>query len=326
LTYDPEYSPTAAAGLAQLKGIKFLSNDTVSSYVDAWHFDPKEIADFATLWAVEPWEITAAQERLVTSGKVSFSSSGAVQKGVDWLSLVNPTHAGYIQAELQKMKDENFIPAPLQGKVTIAEADKRYDASIKWITDHKHAVISNGPFYLDTFNAEGQTATLKAFRDSTYPFDQNYWPSKFGIPKIASVERIDVTGPISAGNSTTMNVSVDVAGKPSNDAQVKYFLIGDKGVVSQGNATTTSNQGTFTIALSSNQTQHLDAGAYTMKVIAIGNEAYKPAFAMTPVLVVNVPEFGSQLGLVVAVAAISAVVLIMRVKSSKEKSDLANGE
>lgn len=296
LTYDPEFTPSAAASLATLKGIKFTSDDTVVSYVDAWHFDNREIAAFAPIWAAEPWQITAAQERLVTASKLSFSSSGAVAKGVDWLSLVNPKHAQMISDELQKMKAEHYIPPALQGLVSSDEASKRYDASIKWIADHHHAVISNGPFYLDSFNAEGQTATLKAFRDDSYPFAPDYWSAKFGVPRVATVRGIDTSGPLAIGSPKTVKITVDVAGQPSNDAQVLYFLSGDKGVATSGNATVSGNSsGVFDATLNSSVTQKLAPGGYLFKVFAIGNQAYKPAFSSVP-LIVNVAS-GSGSGL-----------------------------
>ena len=55
--------------LPLIKGIKFDSNNTFESYIDQWHYDKKEIADSAAIWPSEPWEITAATERLVMSGK-----------------------------------------------------------------------------------------------------------------------------------------------------------------------------------------------------------------------------------------------------------------
>jgi peptide/nickel transport system substrate-binding protein len=286
LTVDPEFTPTTSAVLPTAKGIKFLTNDTVESYVDVWHYDKGEIASYGTMWAAEPWEITAAQERLVEAGKLSFSRSGAVEKGVDWLSLINPQHAEMIREELQKMKDEHFIPPALKGLVSIDNAINRYDASMKWISDHHHAVISNGPFYLDTFNAEGHVATIKAFRDSTYPFSKDYWSFRFGEPKIASIESVDSHGDIIIGKPKTIDISINVGGQPSNDAQVKYFISGDKGVVAEGNAIpSTQESGKFQILLDSNQTSQLVRGADSLKIFAISNTAYKPAFFSTPVLV-----------------------------------------
>ena len=41
----------------------------------------------AAIWPAEPWEITAATERLVISGKLAYSRGEATANNVDWLSL-----------------------------------------------------------------------------------------------------------------------------------------------------------------------------------------------------------------------------------------------
>jgi len=289
-TIDPEFTPTANATLPTLKGIKFLTNNTVESYVDFWHFDEKEIADYGTVWATEPWEITAAQERLVEAGKLAYSSSAAVERGIDWLSLVNPQHASMIKDELQKMKIERYVPIALKGLVSTDDAIKRYNASIKWITDHNNAVISNGPFYLDKFNAVGQTVTTKAFRDNTYPFAQGYWASKFGEPQIASIENVDTQGQITIGQPKSIKVTIDVAGEPSNDAQLKYLISGNKGVrvILQGDGKPSQKKvGQFEINLNTNQTSQLKFGAYNLKLFAISNAASKPSLFSYPIVVVE---------------------------------------
>ena len=61
LTNDPEYMAGVEPGLPLIKGMRFINNQTVESYVDQWHFDDKELAGTAGVWAGEPWEITARQ-------------------------------------------------------------------------------------------------------------------------------------------------------------------------------------------------------------------------------------------------------------------------
>src|SRR5205085_11679588 len=68
-TIDSEYTSQAAQAIKYDKGIRFLSDNKVESYLDFWHFDRKEIAGAGAVWAAEPWEITAACERLVEDGK-----------------------------------------------------------------------------------------------------------------------------------------------------------------------------------------------------------------------------------------------------------------
>jgi peptide/nickel transport system substrate-binding protein len=163
--------------LKSLKGIKFISNDQIVSFVDGWHYDKKQIALLAPVWAIEPWEITAATERIVNAKKLVYSVGEPAINRSQWLSLILPEHANMIKNELQTMKDEGFIPNALKGIITVDQAKKRYDASIQWITHHENAVIGNGPFYLDKFDPSHGIITIKAFRDQSYPLEQGYYSS-----------------------------------------------------------------------------------------------------------------------------------------------------
>src|SRR5919206_767383 len=230
-TIDSEYTSQAAQAIKYDKGIRFIANDRVESYIDFWHFDNKEIGGSAAVWAGEPWEITAASERLVTAGKFAFSRTDSTSKGVDWLSLIIPSHANAIKDELEKMKAENYIPNALRGTVSIEEAKKRYDASISWITHHNNAIIGNGPFYLNSYNPSGGVITLKAFRDPSYPFPLGYW-TKYEHPRLASLQNInDIPRFIRIGQPFNMQVQVNVDGKRGKDATVNYYLSNSSGNV-----------------------------------------------------------------------------------------------
>jgi peptide/nickel transport system substrate-binding protein len=294
LTIDPEFSSQAQAALPLVKGLRFIANDEVESYINMWHYDKKEIADSATIWPGEPWEITAATERLVTSGKLAYSTGEATARNVDMLSLLIPAHAEMIKEELQKMKDEGYVPVALKGIVTVGNATKRYDASINWITNHKNAVIGNGPFYLDSYNPAGGIITIKAFRDPSYPFPEGYW-SSFENPKLATLQSVNAPQFISIGQPTVVvSLNVNVGGKPSNDAIVNYFISNkDDRVVVQGVATASSavnKLGTYDIILRDNETSKLSVGPNTLKIFANSREAFRPDIYST-VLIENFSPF-----------------------------------
>ncbi|HYX71514.1 MAG TPA: hypothetical protein VE732_01980, partial [Nitrososphaera sp.] len=190
-TVDPEYTPVVSEALKLSKGLKYLAPDKIEAYIDIWHYDEKEIADSGVFFADQPWEILAASERIVMDGRLAYSRSEAQAKGVGWYDPVVKEHAEMIKAELQKMKSEQFVPPALKGKVTVQEAINRYDASISWIENHGHAIISNGPFYLDNFNVAGGTVTITAFRDPSYPFEVGHW-AHYETPRVADISSIDV--------------------------------------------------------------------------------------------------------------------------------------
>ena len=288
LTNDPEYMTGVQPALPLIKGIRFLDNQTVESYVDQWHFDDKELAATAGAWAGEPWEITAASERLVTSGKAAYSRGEASSKNVPQLSFIVPSHAAMLRNELALMKAEGFVPNPLRDIVTAEEAIKRYDASINWIDNQGHAVIGNGPFYLDSYNPEGRVITLKAFRDSSYPFEKGYW-SKYDIPKIASIDKVAAPRNIIAGQSPLKaDVIVSIGGKPADNASVFYFVSDKDGRnVISGNTTFSDGNGKYTIEIPPNKTALIPTGPSTMKIFAISDSAYRPDIQTTTLIAVN---------------------------------------
>ena len=296
LTVDPEYTAAVKEALPLAKGVRFINETVIESFVDQWHYDEKEIADTATAWAGQPWEITAATERLVTEGKVAYSTGQATAKNVPWLSLIVPSHAELILAELQKMKSESFVPPPLVGIVSNEDAIERYDAAIRWIQNHRHAVISNGPFYLDTYNPSGGIITIRAFKDPSYPFPQGYW-SVYENPELAIIEEVVTQKYVSPGEQLGAQVNVTIGGKPSNDAIVDYFLSDTDGKVilsgqaepagKRSNTPLSHQQGVYEFSLNSSDTSKLKLGPNSLKIFANSEEAFRPDIFTMPLITFN---------------------------------------
>jgi peptide/nickel transport system substrate-binding protein len=282
-TVDPEYTPQVAESLKLAKGTRYVSPDQIEVYMDIWHYDEKEIGDSGVSFPPEPWELTAASERLVTAGKLVYSRSEESVKKVDQYDPIVPSHAQMIKEELQKMKNEQFIPSALKGIVTVGDAIKRYDASIKWIEDHNNAVISNGAFYLDSVNTAGGTITLKAFRDPTYPFEVGHW-AKYEAPMLGDIAKIDVPQSIVMGQSATVNIDVEIGGQPSSDATVNYFVSNKDSVVVIKGEARPANVGQFRIEIPANETSKLSPGPNQLKVFASSNKALRPDISTNTIL------------------------------------------
>ena len=189
-TYDSEYSAQAIQNAKTLIGIKPLDDNTIEVYVDYWHFDKAEIAGWAAPWSSMPWEIMASMESAVLDGNVSFSRSGAVIKNVNWLSLIVPNDSQIIRQHLIELKESGHVPSSLQGSEHDWEYfEGRYDAAINWIDQNNHAVISNGPFYLDNYSPESRTITINSFDSHEYPFESGKWEKfeQVKFPKITDV-------------------------------------------------------------------------------------------------------------------------------------------
>lgn len=297
LTIDPEYTSRVELGLPYFKGVRFISengDDIVESYLDQWHYDDKEIAASAGVWAQEPWEITAASERLVLSNDLSFSKSQSTTKNAEWLSLIIPEHANLIKQELLKMKNENFIPSPLKGIVSLEEAKDRYEASIDWIEKHNHALISNGAFYLDRYNPSGRIIDIKIFNDSSYPFERDYW-SNFVNPKSIQVASLNFSKFIKIGEEKIFEFQILVDNIPltttnsSSSVTAEFFLTDYNGnIISQGKAVPIHNKvGYFKIALPIEETDKIPLGPVTLKVYATIQDSLRPFISTNTFLAIH---------------------------------------
>ena len=276
LTYDPEFAAQAEVALKYLRGTKFLNDSNVISFVDYWHFDKKEIADFASVWATSPWEVNAAIERLVKNGNFAYSRSEATVKNIEWLSLIIPSHAQAIRQELEKMKTERFVPAPLKGIVTVDEALKRYDASIKWITEHNHAIIGNGPYEIKNYNPTGRVISLTAFRDSSYPFAKGYW-SNYETVKLAKFEKVQYPKIVTRGLPVSISGNVTIGGDHDSNATLTYFIF-DKNnhLITQGEGRWIDDKGNFMIVINGNSTKAMSIGPNEFELFVKSNYALRP--------------------------------------------------
>jgi peptide/nickel transport system substrate-binding protein len=290
LTVDPEYTSRVELGLPYFKGIRLIADDVIESYLDQWHYDNKEIAASAGVWATEPWEITAASERLVLSNDLSFSKSQSTTKNAEWLSLIIPEHANLIKNELIKMRNENYIPFPLKNIISLEDAKKRYDATIKWIEKHNHALISNGPFYLDNYNPSGRIIDLKLFNDSSYPFKAGYW-SKFGKPKSILVTSINSSKFITIGEGKAFEFEIQIDNIPASSTSITtdFFLTDYNGkIISQGKAIPINDKlGYFKISLTKEETAKIPVGPATLKLYTSTEDSLRPFIFTNTFLAIN---------------------------------------
>ena len=280
-TFDTEFTPRTSQIIQTIIGVNPIDEDTIEVYVDYWHFDEGEIADWAVLWSSMPWEISAAMEKAVMDGKVSFSRSGATSKNVNWLSLIVPTDANLIKEYLQEFKDSNYIPVSLKENYQNSQYfQNRYDSSIKWIEANNHAVISNGPFYLKSYSPESRTITVSAFDDDTYPFKIGEW-AEFEKVKLPIIKNIEMKNIIQRGEELEIRVEVE------NSDSILYFLTNTEGrMISSETLNIDGNR--ITVTVPSENTKDLGIGANNIKIFAISNSVLKPDFYESSFLVTDV--------------------------------------
>ena len=279
-TFDTEFTPRTAQSVQTIRGINVIDENTVEVYVDYWHYDEGEIADWADIATPVPWEITAAMEKAVIDGKVSFSRSGATSKSVNWLSLIIPNDAATIKNYLQEFKETNHIPEAIKENNQSVEYHKnRYDSSINWIQTKEHAVISNGPFYLESYSPESRTIKVTAFDDDSYPFKKGEW-SRFEETEFPSIEKIDMKKLIQKGEEITLNIET------KNSDSILYFLTNSKGekIISE---TIDTKNGKTAIKITPEASNKLYTGTNNIKIFAISNSVLKPDFYESSFIIVS---------------------------------------
>jgi peptide/nickel transport system substrate-binding protein len=278
-TFDSEFSPKANQAAKTTIGVRILDKDTIEVYLNYWHFDQGEIADSAQIWPSMPWESIYAMEKAVTDGKLAFSRSDAVSRNVDWLSLLVPEDAKVVKANLEEFEKNNSIPPALVGVVNSSYCDSRYSSSASWIGQHGHAVISNGPFYVDSYSPEARTIIIKAFDDPTYPFGPGYW-KEFEEVKLPKIETVNVPNIISIGKDLDIPVSV------TPNSKVYYYFINAQGmIVDEG--IQDSSTGSLDITIPSQKTMNLTRGANDLQIFAISDSAYRPDIFRTSFLAIQ---------------------------------------
>ena len=295
-TFDAEFSSTVLPSLSLIKGITFNKDNTIDSYVDFWHYDKRQLPLYSSLWASEPWEITAATERLDSANKLSYSKADSNIKQNEQLSLVLPSHADLIKNELEEMVKEKYIPNPLKGLVTLDYALNRYNSSIQWINLHHNAVIGNGPYYLNSFNPAGGIITLEKFNDSTYPYKSGYFSSfvnssqinidKINVPKfikIGSPFKIDLT--TNFGNSSKMhnqsNTNINYIISDRNNNVVIHDSKNGTNISDSSNAKinqkANNNTNQISLIVEPNKTKLISPGPAKLKLFITSADSLRPS-------------------------------------------------
>lgn len=326
-TFDSAYTPQASQSQKTLVGMRLIDEHSVEVYVNYWHFDDSEIADWASVWPVMPWEITTAMEKIVLDGKASFSRTDAQVKNLNWLSLIVPRDASLVKEVLREFQKTKYIPtALLSFDKTEQYYDSRYESAIKWIENKNHAVISNGPFYLENYSPEARAMTVRSFDDSTYPFEAGHW-KKFEKVNLPKITQIDIPSQIILGQPLEIPI------KTSNTTQIYYFVSTGTGEeVDLGILEV--NKNTAKISLSAEQTQKMISGGNDLKLYAISDSVLRPDIYTTSVFAVsadsqnhtqtiihNYSKTGKteNLGLISITLGIIIIGIVVYVKKSKTR-------
>jgi len=185
-----------------------------------------------------------------------------------------------IKEQLVEFKEIKYIPSSLQDSEHGWQYfEQRYDAAIEWIDENGHAVISNGPFYLNNYSPESRTITINSFDSTGYPFDAGKWEKfeQIKFPKITDVEISDVVD---------LKKPLSILVQTTDSSTIHYFISNPKGETTASGIIPADNN-LSEIVLTEAETSHLDVGANTLKIFASSDEALRPDVYATSFLVVE---------------------------------------
>jgi peptide/nickel transport system substrate-binding protein len=276
LAYDPEKAKietalavTARPVLETFKGYRLTDDDRLEVYTDYWHFDDDYIAAYASPTGFDmPWEVKAAMDELVfNERRAAYSDTAASRFSVPWLSLVLKRDAQLVDRTLRGFERDDFVPAGVfqfgdRTLVTADEAAARYAAAREWFDEKDHLVISQGPYYLESFDPPAQFAELDAFRDPAYPFTAADFYR--GVPAALAIE--DVTADdIVPGEDAVVQASVTGPGRLG----LRYLLLDEAvGEVKASGPAESTGDGTFTLTIPADVTGSLFPGFYQLFLAA----------------------------------------------------------
>jgi len=172
-----EITESEATGLDKLKGFR-INGNKLEMYVDEWSFNEGKLAS-NNAFSVYPWVLWSAENKLVYEDRnLMYSPGKAKEYNVSAMRLVNPEHIDLVLQGLGKIKFEDLTRFVTVGNKTYSseeEFNANKAAILKWAEERNNLIITDGPFYLSSFDEESGKVELGAVRDKTYPLKKGDW-------------------------------------------------------------------------------------------------------------------------------------------------------
>jgi peptide/nickel transport system substrate-binding protein len=262
-------------------GMIFNDDDTITTYFN-YNFPPDEMIQ-AAYWApwvrvlaasksniAVPWELTEALSLMVTEGANSDIKYGFQEDdNIEEIDLIVPKHVEDIRAKLVEMIERKYVPTSLKDRVTVEEAIKNYEKVIEWIDEKGHAVIGNGPYYIE--NIANDYIELNAFRHEKYPYEKGEWEEVYKSSWMR-IDRITMPDYVTTFDDIDVRANISLVDFPSDETspatkgEVKAILVTPNGeITAEGNM---KSEGIFDITIPSEDLEGLTTGTYTVIVTA----------------------------------------------------------
>jgi hypothetical protein len=205
--YDPVVAAASALARARLAGVRVVGTDTSSKsirfgdfeyvrellvvevYTSTAPIDPEQDAVIAPPWSTLPWHLLVLMEEAVERGWAAFSQAEAQRRGLEWLDLVRSDAMNKRLASLvETFERTSYRPDRLKSLVSADDARKRWAALAAFYKEHGHFLVTNGPYQLKRWSADG--VTLEAFRDFSYPLGVGSYDA-YAVPRRGYITKIE---------------------------------------------------------------------------------------------------------------------------------------
>ncbi|MGD0611904.1 MAG: ABC transporter substrate-binding protein [Anaerolineales bacterium] len=286
--YDAAYVPLLQSFQQGFVAFRITSTSplTVEYYANVYAADAE--LDVATLWPGVPmylygegsWHVLAISNLAEAAGQLAYSDDKATANKTEWTSYVGGPSLDILSKYLDQAIAQKYIPyAPTLGQyITADQAVAAYTNLKNWYTTHGNFWVGTGPYMLDKAAPVEKTATMTRYAAFAYPSD--VW-SQFSQPKIAVVA-VDGPAQVTVGQEGDFTVTVTFNNAPYPSAeikQVKYLLFDATGAISSTGTATMVSEGSYKIALTSDITSKLTAGADKLEAVVIATPVAIPTFA-----------------------------------------------
>ncbi|MFA5080522.1 MAG: ABC transporter substrate-binding protein [Candidatus Paceibacterota bacterium] len=164
-----------AESINKIKAFRIADDKHLEVYIDAWHFNKGMIVSQAS-FTPNNWLLYAGTNKIIyEDNSMMNSTSNGNKYNVPAMNLLNKNHISKVLEEVNKLKTDEFSSIFTIGSknyLTSSELEDRRKNIGIWAGKHNNLIITDGPFYLDSYDSENETVYLKANRNSGYSFSK----------------------------------------------------------------------------------------------------------------------------------------------------------
>ncbi|MGC8996924.1 MAG: hypothetical protein ACP5J1_03480, partial [Fervidicoccaceae archaeon] len=162
--YDSHFASQVGPTMGMIEGVQIINDTSLAIYTNYVDVDPSLIAYTISPYPPVPYELMASMELAVMNSTNLWWESKTTSKGtltgIDM--LVNAPEIKAAAQALTPSKLYYFNGLKNYGYNYGGDLSTRTAALVNWINTHGVAAVSNGPFYVDSYNAQSNTLVLKS--------------------------------------------------------------------------------------------------------------------------------------------------------------------